>query len=86
MTRDELLMLSDERDQWERRCAAAWREGYACGAGDRFAEGYAAGVAAVKRAQHHLVHLLTPAGRAWVCAVERHACPPQPASRSKTTP
>lgn len=37
---DQLLALSDERDQWERHGAAMWHTGYQAGHADGHREGY----------------------------------------------
>jgi hypothetical protein len=75
----ELLDRSAERDASLRARLAAWREGCARGAGQRFEEGYVTAIADVKRAQHELVdrvrlevRRLAPGGAAWLASVERH--------------
>jgi hypothetical protein len=74
-----LLILSDERDLQLAARLNAWREGYATGSAERFAEGYAAAIADVKRAHHEIVRGVrvglarsAPAGAAWLAAVVRH--------------
>jgi hypothetical protein len=68
----ELLDRSDERDTALKLRHNAYREGYVHGAQDRWAEGYVAAVADVKRAQHMTVRQLAPGGAAWLATVERN--------------
>jgi hypothetical protein len=51
----QLLALSDERDKSLAARLAAWREGYATGAEERFAARYAAAIADVKLTERELV-------------------------------
>ena len=51
----ELLARSEERDRYERRILAAWREGYGAGElahADDYERGFTDGCRALKRAQH----------------------------------
>lgn len=58
VARQQLMTLSDERDQWHRLVGAAWCEGYRAGElahVDDYARGVVDGAAARKRAEHDLV-------------------------------
>ena len=74
-----LLALSAERDAQLAARLAAWREGYATGAAEERAAGYAAAIADVKRDQHELAAAVrlglarsAPGGAAWLWSVLRH--------------
>jgi hypothetical protein len=58
MNAPALIELSDERDQWERMCAAAYREGWQaarCAHQDDYAIGYVDGLLRLKRLEHQAV-------------------------------
>ena len=58
MDRNALLELSDERDQWERLCLAAYREGWNASErahADDYGTGYYDGILDRKRFEHQLV-------------------------------
>ena len=74
VAQQQLMILSDERDQWERLIEQAFRMGYAVGLGARneaYDSGTVDGTTYRKRAEHAVIELAAlemlrwgPAGRA----------------------
>jgi hypothetical protein len=65
VTAAELLELSDERDWWERRLAAAERAAYQRGQADGYDRGYVDGIAERKHEQQSMVEALQVFARRW---------------------
>ena len=78
--RAPLLELSDERDQWERLCATAYRDGYQAAETahqDDYERGLVAGALARKRAQHDLVEMARLDVARWGPAGREHFADPR---------
>ena len=81
MDETELLELSDERDRWERLCAAAYREGWQAAERahtDDYSAGYMDGLLRRKHLEHQAVETAGVELARWGPGGQEHFGDPQP--------